>query len=74
MQPGEDDYFLDPKYGESVWYRWTAPADMRVWIDNCGAPTDTTSDVYEGTVLESLKRLDTRRRAELRGRRCLRSP
>lgn len=59
VQPGEDDYFLDPNYGESVWYRWTAPADMRVWIDNCGAPTDTNLTVYEGSVLETQKRVTT---------------
>lgn len=59
VQPGEDDYFLDPKTGESVWYRWTAPADMRVWFDNCGAPSNTYVHVYEGSVLETLKRINT---------------
>lgn len=59
VQPGEDGYIDDPTYGESVWYRWTAPNDMRVWIDNCDAASDTKVTVYKGSSLGSLAPVQT---------------
>jgi hypothetical protein len=54
VQPGEDDYFATVGDGDSVWYRWTAPRRMRVWIDNCDAASRSGVQVYTGTALGSL--------------------
>jgi hypothetical protein len=56
LQPGEQDYSEgEGGYYGSVWYRWTALRDMRVWIDNCNAASDSLVTVYTGTELASLK-------------------
>ncbi len=54
LQPGEQGYFGSASDGESVWYRWTAPKRMRVWIDNCDAASNSEVAVYKGTALGSL--------------------
>jgi hypothetical protein len=45
--------------GNSVWYRWTAPKRTRVWVDNCGAETDSSRlTVYEGSSLAGLTEVE----------------
>ncbi len=34
--------------GPTVWYAWTAPADMRVEANTCGSTYDTTLSAYTG--------------------------
>ena len=55
MQPGEDDAFGGTGDGGSVWYRWTAPMRMRVWIDNCNAASNSTVTVYTGGSVDSVQ-------------------
>lgn len=55
LEPGEPDYFGNVGDGDSVWYRWTAPKRTRVWIDNCGAASDSAVEVYTGNSVESLQ-------------------
>jgi hypothetical protein len=45
--------------GASVWFRWRAPASMRVVFSTCDAPYDTLLGLYRGARLASLRRLDT---------------
>ena len=40
--------------GQSVWYRWTAPADGQVTIDTTGSDFDTVLAVYTGSAVNSL--------------------
>ena len=59
LQPGEEDYFGYPtEDGGSVWYRWTAPHDMRAWLDDCDTTSDILIDVYRGSSLDSLRTVD----------------
>ncbi|MDX6584146.1 MAG: hypothetical protein QOI10_3330 [Solirubrobacterales bacterium] len=55
LEAGEDDRFGNQGDGDSVWYRWTAPRKMRVWIDNCNAASDSKVTVYTGSSLGSLE-------------------
>lgn len=58
LEPGEDGYFNNPADGESVWFRWTAPKTVRMWIDNCSAtPFGTGLAMYKGDSLGSLSRV-----------------
>lgn len=54
LQPDEDGWFGSPDDGGSVWYRWTAPKDMRFWVDNCTASSNTSIDVWKGSSLATL--------------------
>ena len=41
----------------SVWYKWTAPQDGEVQLDNLGSSVDTVLAVYTGTTLNSLSQV-----------------
>jgi hypothetical protein len=53
VQPGEEGYFGSPTDGQSVWYRWTASQNTRMWLDNCGE-YGTKMRLYTGDALGSL--------------------
>ena len=46
-------YFGAPSDGQSVWYRWTATKDTRMWLDNCGEFGPKVR-LYTGAALDSL--------------------
>ncbi len=59
-EPGEPDHL--PPFGgirgeRSVWYRWTAPASGRVFVDTCTTNIDTILAVYTGGTLGSLSQI-----------------
>jgi hypothetical protein len=59
LQPDEAGWFGSPTDdGGSVWYRWTAPRDMRFWVDNCTASSDTQIDVWRGSSVSALTQVD----------------
>jgi len=58
LQPGEQGYYGNSGDGGSVWYRWTAPKRMRVWIDNCDAASNSSVTVYTGTAPASLQAVE----------------
>ena len=58
VEPGEDGYFGRATDAQSVWYRWTAPKDTRMWLDNCGADYGTKVRLYTGAALNSLSPVD----------------
>lgn len=56
LEPGEEGWYGSPTMdGGSVWYRWTAPRDTRVWVDNCTADSNTWIGIYRGSDLQSLR-------------------
>jgi hypothetical protein len=57
VEPGEEGYRESSNDGQSVWYRWTAPASIKVWIDNCGE-YGTKMRLYTGATLDSLAPVD----------------
>ena len=54
VQPGEEGYFGSPSDAQSVWYRWTAPKDTRIWFDDCGDDFGTQTNIYRGASLAGL--------------------
>jgi len=52
-EPGEPNHG-DDSGGASVWYRWTAPANMTVTITTDGSAFDTLLAVYTGTAVNTL--------------------
>ncbi len=54
VEPGEEGYFGSPSDAQSVWYRWTAPKDTRIWFDDCGQDFGTQTTIYRGSALNSL--------------------
>ncbi len=58
VEPGEEGYFGSPSDAQSVWYRWTAPRDTRIWFDDCGDDFGTQTNVYRGSSLAALTPVD----------------
>ncbi|MGZ8667357.1 MAG: hypothetical protein ACXWZM_09640 [Solirubrobacterales bacterium] len=54
VEPDEEGYFGSLDDAQSVWYRWTASKDMRVWHDECGPDFGTDTRIYRGNSLGSL--------------------
>ena len=54
VEPGEEGYFGSPGDAQSVWYRWTAPKDTRIWFDDCGQDFGTRTQIYRGASLNTL--------------------
>lgn len=53
-EPGEPNHAGASVPIESVWYRWTAPADGTLSLDTYGSSLDTTLAVYTGTAVDAL--------------------
>jgi uncharacterized repeat protein (TIGR03803 family) len=52
-QPGEPDHADNPG-GNSIWFRWTAPATGLFLFDTFGSSFDTLLAVYTGTSVDAL--------------------
>jgi hypothetical protein len=55
-EPGEPAHAGEAA-DQSVWYRWTAPANGRVIVDTCGSDFDTLLAVYTGAAVNALARV-----------------
>ncbi|MCX8157379.1 MAG: immunoglobulin domain-containing protein [Verrucomicrobiae bacterium] len=54
LEPGEPDPW-GGLAGNSLWYRWTAPASGTVLINTLGSSFDTLLEVYTGSTLQNLQ-------------------
>ncbi len=60
VEPGEPAHASNAgANGESVWWKWTAPADGAVTVDTKGSYFDTTMGVYTGQSLATLTTIGT---------------
>lgn len=55
LEPGEPAHADES--GASVWYVWTAPANLRLTFETCGSSFDTLLVIYTGTSLSTLTRV-----------------